>query len=175
MKKVIYLFLFFVIAGSCFSQTAKSQRNQLIFGGIGSGFNKNDRLFYILNMRYEYRTPMLNEKVGVGLGYNFVKSNITNDKELAIGPILNYHFVKINSKLDPYLGIGYVYSQKNRMGEQKTQNFQLKYQYGIRYHLSKHLGLSFELSNYRHSGGWLASDNKKRESGIFPTFGILIK
>ena len=73
--------------------------------------------FYLLNMRYERRMPLLNDKWGVGLSYNHVNSNFFGDKEFALGPFVNYHFLKPNrNKLDPYIGVGYLYSQKKPNG-----------------------------------------------------------
>lgn len=159
-----------------YSQTENSQRNELVFGVIGSGFFNKDRLFYILNMRYERRMSLLNDKWGVGLSYNHVTSNFFGDKEFALGPFLNYHFLKPNcNKLDPYIGVGYVYSQKNRMGSQIGENFHFKYQYGMRFSLSKNFSLLIEGSNFRFNGGFFPTNRVARESGPFPTLGAVIK
>jgi hypothetical protein len=174
MKKVILVLIFGLKSLLTFAQGQSLMRNEIGFGAFGSSLSRDESRFYILSLRGERRSKLIKNKIGLGLSYNFIKNKNDDNTEFAFGPIVNYHFLS-EGKLDPYIGLSTVYSKRENKDGNSQENFQLKYQYGLKFYFSKNFGVGLEISNYKFDGGLLASDNYKRKSGVFPSLGFATK
>jgi hypothetical protein len=168
MKKQTFflsiLCLFFVCA-SCFCQTDLHSQHNLNVGFFGSNFGNDAKRFLILAPSYEFRTKVLNNKLGFGIIGTIVQDQNKKNNELGVGLRINYHFTN-SGRLDPYFGIGLSYSEKKMEDILLKKGVELKYQLGCKYQLVKHLDVFGELSNYRF---------RTENLGVFPVFGISLK
>jgi hypothetical protein len=133
-KTIIFSLIFFG-----FISMGHGQRNEISIGTMLASKGKS------VFGEYEYRTKLLNQKLGIGL-WGFYESRIVERKQAALIPVVNYYFID-RQKGNFYIGLGYGFGYIDTLNEGKQNKANLKGQLGFNLKLYKNLFFFTEFSN----------------------------
>jgi|GEM_PF-4523790 len=129
-------------------QSFKAKDNLLGVNAIG-GYSRGDGFVGSLPLFYEYGTPWLGERVGIG-GYSNLYLGAGQRNDLTLGGRIALHPFKAE-RWDVYIstGVGYGFSLT---GPSSDAGFRLDPLFGARYYISKPVGLELVAGRYGREG-----------------------